>query len=324
MQEELREYSVSVVIPAYNAADHVGRAIESVLSQTHRADEIIVVDDGSTDATWGVLEGYGERIIALRQENAGAAVARNTAVARATCRWIAFLDADDVWVPEKLSQQIAHLKAHPELVWSHSNYWFTSDEGGAGEPAFKASPAGEGSDVIADYLDVHDYYTIRTSTAIVARQVLYEVGLFVPGQNWQDTDVFLKIAYRHPAIGYLHSALTEYYSDTPNSLTARTSRKDLRAALRCELIERHLRLSQERGRQEKFVRCISVKVAYWVRVALGYRQYRDARELLSRLGHLLPTRQRWQLCVQAYVPYVGDVMVAAYFGLKRLVHKCKG
>lgn len=321
-QDKANDYSVSVVIPAYNAERYVGRAIESVLGQTHAADEIVVVDDGSTDNTQAVLGGYGERIIAIQQENGGAAIARNSALRRARCRWIAFLDADDEWVPDKLARQIEHLKAHPDLVWSYSNYWFTYDEGREPEIAFASSPASAGSDVIPDYLDAHAMHTIRTSTAIITKHALYEAGLFVPGQNWQDVDIFLKIAYKHPAIGYIHSALTRYRSDTPDSLTLRTSRRNLFPEKRCELIERHLRLSQEHGKQEQFIQSASVKIAYWVDIALRWHRGRDARKLLRRLGHLLPARQRWQLIIRAFLPYIGDVMVRSYFALKRGIRRC--
>lgn len=93
--------TVSVVIPAYNAGEYLGRAIDSVLAQTQPAAEIIVVDDGSADNTADVAQGYGERIRFIQQENAGASVARNTGIEAAASEWIAFLDADDEWLPQK-------------------------------------------------------------------------------------------------------------------------------------------------------------------------------------------------------------------------------
>ena len=114
--------TVSAVIPAYNAGKYVGRAIESVLAQTRKADEIIVVDDGSTDDTAEVVERFGDAVRFIRQENAGASFARNTGIEAATSDWIAFLDADDEWLPNKLKLQTEHLERNPNLVWTTGNY----------------------------------------------------------------------------------------------------------------------------------------------------------------------------------------------------------
>ena len=95
--------SIAVVIPTYNRARFVGEAIDSVLAQTDPVDEIIVVDDGSTDETPAVLAAYGSRITVLRQANAGASAARNAGAAHATATWLTFLDSDDLWHPERIA-----------------------------------------------------------------------------------------------------------------------------------------------------------------------------------------------------------------------------
>jgi len=97
---------VSVVIPTYNRAKFVTKAIESVLAQTYKDYEIIVVDDGSTDNTKEVLEPYMDKIRYIYRENAGVSAARNTGIRAAFGQWIAFLDSDDVWQPEKLTFQM--------------------------------------------------------------------------------------------------------------------------------------------------------------------------------------------------------------------------
>lgn len=97
---------VSVIIPAFNRAHSVGVSIDSVLQQTHRPCEVIVVDDGSTDGTAEILAGYGERILSIRQDNGGPSSARNTGVAHAKGEIVAFLDSDDTWQPQKLERQI--------------------------------------------------------------------------------------------------------------------------------------------------------------------------------------------------------------------------
>jgi glycosyltransferase involved in cell wall biosynthesis len=106
---------VSVVIPAFNAAWCVGKAIDSVLAQDFHDFELIVVDDGSTDDTAAILSVYGHAIRVIRQANGGMSHARNAGIREALGEFIAFLDADDWWLPRKLSQQVALMCARPEL-----------------------------------------------------------------------------------------------------------------------------------------------------------------------------------------------------------------
>lgn len=98
--------TVSVIIPTFNRAGCIARAIDSVLAQTYRDREIIVVDDGSTDNTMQVLENYAERIRCIRQDNAGVSAARNAGLRAAQGEWVAFLDSDDTWLPSKLAVQM--------------------------------------------------------------------------------------------------------------------------------------------------------------------------------------------------------------------------
>ena len=113
---------ISVIIPTYNSAVFLPEAVESVLSQTFLPQEVIVVDDGSTDNTEDVLEPFRRRIHYIRQENQGPAVARNRGIAEAKGDLIAFLDADDVWVPEKTEIQVKVLRENPRIGLVHSYF----------------------------------------------------------------------------------------------------------------------------------------------------------------------------------------------------------
>ena len=106
---------VTAVIPAFNYARFLPRAIESVLSQTYREIECIVVDDGSTDNTSEVLARYQTRVRAIAQNNRGLSAARNTGIHAAAGEFIAFLDADDLWLPAKIAEQLAAFQAQPNL-----------------------------------------------------------------------------------------------------------------------------------------------------------------------------------------------------------------
>lgn len=112
--------TVSVIIPTYNRAAVVTEAIDSVLAQTFRDFELIVVDDGSTDDTRNRLVGYGERIRMICQENHGVSHARNVGIRAARGKYVALLDSDDLWLPKKLETQIAVMEAQPDIPLCHT------------------------------------------------------------------------------------------------------------------------------------------------------------------------------------------------------------
>src|SRR5258708_6750848 len=111
------DQAVSVVIPTYNRADVIGRAVDSALAECSGADEIIVVDDGSADGTRQVLGAYGSRIRYLAVPRAGAGRARNIGIRAARNPLIAFLDSDDAWLPGKLQMQRSILAARPDVLF---------------------------------------------------------------------------------------------------------------------------------------------------------------------------------------------------------------
>ena len=112
---------VSVVIPFYSQVQWLEEAVESVLGQDYKELEIIVVNDGSEEDVTSFLSKYGDKIIYERTMNGGPAAARNRGIEMATGEYVAFLDSDDIWVPNKLSIQIAMMRKHA-AVWSYSNY----------------------------------------------------------------------------------------------------------------------------------------------------------------------------------------------------------
>ena len=108
--------TISVVIPAYNAETYIVETVESVLAQTADLLEVIVVNDGSTDRTEELLQGFGDRITLLSQENSGVARARNAGLEVARGEYIAFLDSDDAWLPEKTAKQLEVMQRYPDIV----------------------------------------------------------------------------------------------------------------------------------------------------------------------------------------------------------------
>jgi glycosyltransferase involved in cell wall biosynthesis len=108
--------AVSIIIPTYNRAKLLPEAIDSVLKQTFRDLELIVVDDGSTDETAQILQDYDSNIQVIRQHNQGVSAARNRGILHADGELIAFLDSDDLWKPRKLKVQVEYMRAHPEVM----------------------------------------------------------------------------------------------------------------------------------------------------------------------------------------------------------------
>ena len=109
--------TIAVVIPAFNRVDTIGRAVDSALAQRHPADEVIVVDDGSTDATAAIVAAYAPRVKLVRRRHAGVAAARNSGVGSTVCDFVAFLDSDDVWDDDHLSRM------HDAIADTHGDAW---------------------------------------------------------------------------------------------------------------------------------------------------------------------------------------------------------
>ena len=119
---------VTVIIPAYNCAEYIGEAIDSVLQQKDVSTEILVIDDGSTDGTRAALADYADQIRYEYQENQGVSTARNRGIKLATGEYIVFLDADDVFLPGKLSKQVRCFERHPQLGMVHSGWQIVNQE----------------------------------------------------------------------------------------------------------------------------------------------------------------------------------------------------
>jgi glycosyltransferase involved in cell wall biosynthesis len=120
---------VSVVIPAHNSGSYIAPALDSILVQKHRPVEILVVDDGSTDGTAQTVRGYGPEVRVIEQEQRGHPAARNAGIHAAAGEFLAFLDHDDLWAPDKLELQIASFERNPalDLVFGHIQNFFTPE-----------------------------------------------------------------------------------------------------------------------------------------------------------------------------------------------------
>jgi teichuronic acid biosynthesis glycosyltransferase TuaG len=195
---------VSVIIPFFKYADWLDEALKSAFSQTYKNFEIILVDDGSTEDVTAIVASYDERLLYIRQENQGAAVARNRGLAEARGEYIAFLDSDDLWEPEKLSTQVNYLEK-TGLVWCSTDYSSFNSETGTLIKTYDLS-FHSGNVYPMCLLSNH----VATPTIMVKKEVLdADLGLrFCNKMRFgQDVYLWLLLSQRFP-LAHIPQALT--------------------------------------------------------------------------------------------------------------------
>ena len=203
---------VSIIIPAYNQARFLAKAIESALGQTHSDLEVIVVDDGSPDNTAEVAARFdgSQNFKYVRQANTGAAGARNRGIRESTGDYLCFLDADDYYVPEKVARQAAQLDADPSLGWVYCDFT-TVDQ--AGRPIDEQAPIAKherqldgdlfGSLMLSGYFPPH--------VVMIRRAVLDRVGLWEQEfGGHMDYELWLRVAGAGFNAGFIPEPLAVY------------------------------------------------------------------------------------------------------------------
>ncbi len=254
---------ISVVIPVYNGASFVGRAIDSALDQTYPPREVLVVDDGSSDDTAKVVSRFPAPVRLLRQANAGPAAARNHGAREVGGSWIGFLDADDAWLPDKLAAQAAltgddavgivncctqiHAIPSPVLAITFESLWRRN--------------------------------RITTSTTLVRREAFRQAGGFDEDRELisvEDYNLWLRMTAAGWRVAMVAEALC-LYTPTPNSLTAQISRFARAELANVEKIGRVLHLPPETLRNK-----IAAVHEQYGREFLHAREMTAARDFLWR------------------------------------------
>ena len=183
---------VSVVMPAFNVDWCVRRAVDSVLAQNFRARELIVVNDGSTDDTRGVLASYGNAIRVINQENRGMSAARNAGIRAARGALVGFLDADDCWLPEKLARQVELLQRRPEIGFCSTS---ARIENPGGEFLNLWQCRNAGTDVLQALFAENAAIAGGCSAVVVRKALLDQVGLFDERlRGFEDPDLWIRLA----------------------------------------------------------------------------------------------------------------------------------
>ncbi|MFN4126620.1 glycosyltransferase family 2 protein [Pannonibacter indicus] len=193
-----RAPGIDVIIPVFNGEAYIEAAIQSVLQQTLPPDRIIIVDDGSTDATAQVVARLAQadaRVVCLPRSNAGVSAARNAGIAASSAPFIAFLDADDIWLPEKLERQMeAFDRGGSETGFVHSSYFFINGQG-MRLPDRNVVPPKQRGDIFRPLLLEGYVLSGSASSVLVRRDVLDKAGHFderlFHGEDW---DLWIRLA----------------------------------------------------------------------------------------------------------------------------------
>lgn len=198
--------TVSTIIPTYQRAHWVGEAIQSALAQSYKDHEVIVINDGSTDITLGVLGQFGDQITTIHQQHRGASASRNAGIRASRGRYIAFLDDDDLWNPDKLERQMLLLENNPDigLVYSDMSLF---DERGTMPVTYLGRVPPPGRAYSFHFL----YNWIPTSTVLMRRAYFNTVGLFDETiMGCEDYDMWLRLREGNCYVHCLNEPLARY------------------------------------------------------------------------------------------------------------------
>jgi glycosyltransferase involved in cell wall biosynthesis len=233
---------VTVIIPTYNRAWCLQEAADSVLAQEFKDFELIVVDDGSTDATAALLAAYGDRVRVLRQANRGVSAARNAGIAAARGKLIAFLDSDDIWLPRKLSAQVHFFQSHPDaLIHQTEELWVKNGRRvNPGQRHRKRNGM-----IFAPSLEL----CLVSPSAVMVRRALFDrVGLFDESlPACEDYDLWLRVSCRFP-VHLLETPLIVKRGGHADQLSRAWGLDKFRIAAICKLLEGdRLTLAQRRA-----------------------------------------------------------------------------
>lgn len=267
---------VSVVIPTYNSAQFIGEALRSVFDQTFKDYEIIVVDDGSTDQTKEVIHRYGNKIRYIFQEQRGPANARNRGIRDSLGQYIAFLDADDVWLPLKLKKQVCMFHRCPPLAMVFTENSVFNQSGVCQNSIGKGKRLMNGDVVKNIFL----YNGVVTSTVMVRSEVFNKIGLFEEElQLAEDDNMWIRIAANFK-VALIDEPLVRYRVH-PHEITSNKIKL-------MKSVKTNIKLLKQKDKtvKERIEKVIPLKLSF-VEFDLGYEQFnnqkfREARKAFAR------------------------------------------
>lgn len=231
---------VSVVLPAYNAASFIAEALDSVIAQTYGNLEIIVVDDGSTDDTRRVVSQYDE-VKYVRQQRGGAGAARNRGIRHSHGKYVAFIDADDLWLPEKIERQVDLLR-RSGLKWCYCDAYFSWYESEQVIGTLSNTQSVHQGDILVPY--VLGRFSIPLPSTLVQRDVFEVVGYFDESLSTvEHTDLWARISVEYP-IGYVDRPLVQIRKRFDS--LKRTTDPEVTGENRRNMLDKIIRIAPER------------------------------------------------------------------------------
>lgn len=230
---------VSVVVPVFNDQDTITKTLESIFSQDYKNIEVILINDGSTDNTATILEQYKNILKIITQTNSGSAVARNQGIKNAVGKYIAFIDADDLWVPWKISTQVRYLENHPDIGMVFNSWIELHDES---DELPITPPQLQQLDVIEEensgwiYTRLLMECIVHTSSVVILKSICDQAGYFDRKlRRGQDYDYWLRVS-QLTKINKLKSVLSAYRIHS-NSITNKAPDKNYEAILLTNAIQ---------------------------------------------------------------------------------------
>ena len=296
---------VSVVIPTYNCARFLGRTIDSALRQTYRDFEVIVVDDGSTDETQALMASYGDGVRCIVQSNQGVSAARNLAIERSDGEFIAYLDADDLWRPEKLARQVEYLDAHPACGFVHTEVSVIDEQDQILHALFnhetdRAVPQGR---CVRDVLLRSHIQTLT----VMERRSAYDLagGFDLRLPVAQDYLHWILVVLAGYEVGYLPEPLGQYRWRAGSLMSSqRRLLDDFVKIYEGLLTEQHIgqRHGAEMGR-------IVEAQLYATQRHLAYLERRECSSIVAR-RRILNLIRKWPLQVELYVDLLKTYLIS--------------
>ncbi|SPP99511.1 putative Glycosyl transferase, family 2 [Candidatus Sulfobium mesophilum] len=303
---------VSVVIPAYNSEAFLEKTLQSVFSQTFRDFEVICIDDGSTDSTPQVIRKHGQSVRYVYQTNRGAAVARNRGIGMARGEFLAFLDADDRWLPDKLARQVRYLQENRDVAMVHSNVCVIDSRDSITKPCLPISERHRGFQIFTElYLG---NFIATPSSVMVRRSCLDAVGNFDETMRCcEDFDLWLRIA-ANCKIGYQDVVMVKYRMHETNvsndKMAMNITVKRVIDGIKVKYPEKVSSIPTEKMRKRVF------DLNRWI--GLGYfRQY----DLASARKHFLGALKCRRTSIPLYIYLLSTFFGKDIIGMIRNVKK---
>lgn len=299
--------TISVVIPVYNRKEQIICALRSVYNQTLLPDEVIVVDDGSADGTYEAIQEGFPQVRLIRQKHRGVSAARNRGIEESGGDFIAFLDSDDIWLPDKLRLQIGVFNEHPELgLLATQKYKNTNSY------SIKTIKKPR-----LHYLPFSDFLKrtkVNTPTIMIPRKVFKAVGLFdITLTTSEDWDLWARIAYRYP-VARIEQPLTAVF-ESPNSISmSRVVKYSNDIAVISRWNPKRSGTYDSEGRMNSFrYQWFLVRFAFFRSIRLlKHCGYKDTKEFLHRVEKTTGISPSARLFLTTYVQIAGFLSTPLY------------